>query len=81
MAEKLCSTCRWYDGCHHCDAPQNLTDTLPGAALVEGAPFKPDRRWISCAFMRGLGPLSAFLNRACGRQGRWYQPRDAAAAE
>ena len=73
-AVRLCSNCKWYNGLHNCDAPQNLASGLSGWPLVEGGSAPPSRRWISCAFMRSQGWLSAILNRACGRRGRWYQP-------
>lgn len=67
-----CDHCRWYNGDNGCNAPQNRTRT--SRELVDGQRTY-GVRWLTCSFMRAMGTVEAFLCRACGMRGRWYQPK------
>lgn len=72
MVEKFCVNCR-HCRRDECKAPQNRIDDRD---IVTGEIIRP-WRWNFCCVQRIDGWLAARVSKTCGKEGRWFVPRDA----
>lgn len=71
MTEPLlfCKDCRHFDVLDRkCNAPQNTTEP----SLVSGSTVS----FNSPSYLRRGGWLSCRLMQSCGREGRWFKPKE-----
>lgn len=82
MANKICADCK-----HHylegappwgnpaCHAPQNEDTRVRAEDLISRRTEKR-YRWSYCTLHREDGWLSARVIKTCGREGRWFEPKE-----
>jgi hypothetical protein len=71
-----CEHCVLRAGQALCMSPRNVS---AGRSPVNGQPMPP--RFQSCAALRTGSWIDVFLGRACGAQGKWFEPKAAAENE
>jgi hypothetical protein len=72
VTNRICQQCKYgmYAGgeSFKCDAPQNRV-----LNVVTG---NPQRRYNFCEFLRGHGWVDCRLSKTCGKEGRWFKPKE-----
>lgn len=78
MTCPLCENCKWFKRPNTCDAPKNrLAIRRPDLVTRSGdVGYSYGYRWLTCNWQRSFG-WYAFLWRACGTRGRWFEPKGA----
>jgi hypothetical protein len=68
---KICADCKYSInelGGFRCGAPQNTVHDVVTGNL--------QRRYNFCEFLRGHGWVDCRLSKTCGKEGRWFKPKE-----